>query len=190
MAEIDPKEYRHRRVGYAGSGFAFHFIRCQSKDVLRAYVKDVIKAPYQPWFDAANKTEAPPEAYSISIQTRVLPGTIPEAAGDFLCENWILVVAQDDRKTELRHWYHECGHICDMARYGFEPATQAASAARQWRSETADWYLGFTTRMAEFPGYCNELLCEAANAMVDGTEDAIESGFPFLMPWLGHGEEA
>ena len=66
----------------------------------------------------------------------------------------------------------------------------AASAARQWRSETADWYLGFTTRMAEFPGYCNELLCEAANAMVDGTGDAIESGFPFLMPWLGHGEEA
>lgn len=181
---MNDASYRHRRVGYAGSGFVFHFVRCRDKETLRKYTRDVVKAPFQPWFADSAKAEKIPEAYSVSIQVRVLPGTITEAVGDFVCESWILVVKQDDARTERRHWNHECGHVCDWARNGFGPATQAAVIVHQGGPGTANWYLGFTQRAQEFAGYCNELLCEAAESMVSGSETPVESGFPFLMPWL------
>lgn len=180
---IPESSYRHRRVGYPGSGYTFHFVRCKDQATLRDYVREIIKAPHDHIFEAA--PEALPFAYSVSRQLPVLPGMIPEAVGTFLCENWLLVVAeQEDPVAERRHWFHECGHICEWAKYSYEAALQAAVAASRENPESGTWYLGYTERAQEFPGYCNELLCEAAESMITGDEAPVKSGFPFLMPWL------
>ena len=163
----------HRRTGYHDSGYAFHFVRCLDKAALRKYVMSVPGVRREPWFDGA--AEAAPEAFTVMSVSATLPGLIPEAAERLVCEIHMCVIEQDDPRVERRHWNHEIGHAVHFAYGAYDRVMDA-----RWM--VADEHPDLC---AEFPAYCTEYLCETLDWLLGGERFTVESGFPFLFPWLG-----
>lgn len=166
----------HRRLGYADTGFAFHFARCHDHNALRDYVMKIPSARAEAWFKGP-ATEIP-DGFTVCTADRVLPGLVPEAVGDFLCEVHVVVVADDDARKEKRRWHHEIGHACDFAGAHYIGALCAYN-----RSGEGSFISGPNSRI-EVPAFCNELLCEAVDCMFEGDINPVVSGFKSLFPWL------
>lgn len=181
LTEADP--VHHRRVGYPGTGYAFHFMRCLNHKALRDCVKKIPGVLREPWFSGSG--DKIPDGFTVCRSSTVLKGIVPEAVGDFLCEAYIVAVAvpgpgKEALREELRRWHHEIGH-----------AVAFCHEDEYWRAFKTGIDLHFDGRNegmfddldGEFPAFCNEFLCEAVDAMMSGDEFTAASGFRTLFPW-------
>lgn len=187
LTSADP--VHHRRVGYPGTGYAFHLVRCLDHAALRDYVKKIPGVLREPWFSGSEKEI--PDGFTACRSTTVLKGIVPEAVGDFLCEAHLVVVAvpgaagaewlPGPRREELRRWRHEIGHAVDFCHED-----------EYWKAFRAGIDLHFDGKNSgmfddlddEFPAFCNEFLCEAVDAMMSGDAFAAASGFRTVFPWV------
>ena len=172
LTEADP--VHHRRVGYPGTGYAFHFMRCLNHKALRDCVKKIPGVLREPWFSGSG--DKIPDGFTACRPVSVLKGIVPEAAGSFLCEIYIVAVAvpgtgREALREELRRWRHEIGHAVAFG------AAELPDVLAGVRSRAA------SVCLLEFPAFCNEFLCEAADAMLSGDEFAAASGFRSIFPW-------
>lgn len=176
------------RRGYRKSGYAFHFTRCATKEDLRDYMRSIPGVQHQPWFHADDEDDIPFGAAAV-IPEDVLPGLIGESIDGFLVSCHIAVVADGDRKSEVRCWRHEIGHVCYMALMHYREVFLRGIASVPGAGDTREEDIA-TMKLGqkEFPAYCNEYLCEIVDNLLNG-DDATraESGFCFLFPWLGLG---
>lgn len=183
LTSADP--VHHRRVGYPGTGYAFHLVRCLDHAALRDYVKKIPGVLREPWFSGPDKSV--PDGFTVCRPSTVLKGIVSEAAGDFLCEVHIVVVAAPGSTTpaggyggeaireELRRWRHEIGHA--VAFSGAElPSALSGVGPGYARAASVCAF--------EFPAFCNEFLCEAVDAMMSGDAFAAASGFRTVFPWV------
>ena len=179
----------HRRLGYADTGFAFHFARCHDHNALRDYVMKIPSVRTEAWFKGPESEI--PDGFTVCRTDTVLPGLVPEAVGDFLCEVHVVVVACTPinygnlvetlsacKRREKRRWHHEIGHACDFGQCQVPGVFRAKG-----REDHGQRYF-MNGAIEEFPGMCNELLCEAVDCMFEGDVNPVVSGFESLFPWL------
>jgi len=182
MQVTKEKPVHHRRVGYPNTGYAFHFARCHDHKALRDYVMKIPGVKQEPWFKGLDsETSEIPDGFTVCSADRVIPGTMAEAVGDFLCEVHVVVVACDDVRKEKRRWRHEIGHAVNFAGFHCRMPLFAAHDSGPFRNATFDEHRLCET---EFPAFCNEFLCEAVDSMLEGDINPIVSGFGSLFPWL------
>lgn len=180
----------HIRKGYHETGYAFHFVRCLDKQALRDYVKVLPRVEFQEWFEDDTLTTVP-AAVTVCLTDYVIPGSIPEAAGKFMCDIHMVVIADSDPVTERRQWYHEIGHAVKFAFNGYREALIFGFSNKRGEGSdiTEDDVALFEAGRLEFSAYCNEFLCCALDKILAGDPTPESSGFPFLFPWLGMGGE-
>ena len=178
----------HMRRGYNKSGYAFHFIRCNTKTDLCNYMRSIPGIPDQPWFRAENEDEIPYGAAAV-IPEDLLPGVVGESVGGFLVSCHMAVVADEDPKVEIRHWRHEIGHVCYLGLLQYREAFIRGTALVRAPGDIDEGDIAtMTLGQSEFPAYCNEYLCEVIDNLLKGDNvTRAESGFGFLFPWLGLG---
>lgn len=182
MQVTKEKPVHHRRIGYPNTGYAFHFVRCLDHKALRDYVRLIPGVKYESWFGGG--IHRVPDGFTVCTADRVIPGVVPEAVGDFLCEVYVVVAADDDVRKEKHRWWHEIGHAVEFAgRYRRQPLFAAHdSGGFRIVTEPELWHAD-----VEFPGMCNELLCEALDCMFEGDINPAVSGFESLFSWLNKG---
>lgn len=176
MQVTKEKPVHHRRIGYANTGYAFHLVRCLDHKDLRDYVKAIPSVRPEPWFKGPDSEV--PDGFTVCRADSVFPDLMPEAVGDFLCEVYVVVVADNDVRRERRRWHHEIGHACDFGQ------TQVPGVFRAKGCLDHGQKYFMNGAIEEFPGMCNELLCEAVDCMFEGDVNAVVSGFESLFPWL------
>lgn len=155
------------RLGHPGTGYSFYLTRCRNK---KAFVQHVRERH----LDNSQSSRDVPVAKCYPRCEMVLPGTFDEAAGDMLCEIHLVVIEQDSRLEETRHWYHEIGHAADFAKQAFPVLCSRKLIAAGLPYESAL----VTAAQVEIPAYVTELLSEAITQALQGPVTSVSSGLP------------
>jgi len=164
------------RHGYPKSGVVVYTVRCRTRKDLNRYVANL------PGLKKFNDGEIP-SAYSISTIEPAFGSVIEEAVNGMVLSSHIIVVGSDGGEVtpeqEGRSWDHEIGHITYFfGSWGFSHLCATVGVRTEYTLSDCSEAAAY---MAEYANAC------VNRDFFDGPP--VQSGLPFILPWMGETDE-